>query len=119
MTKFSPPGERINVAIIIEACAAAFDVSDLDIRSARKNAEAVRARAIAMLLAKEMTGLSLQEIGAHFGQRDGSSVSARIASLNAQLNEPGQYELARDIVLVRATLQSGGLRASPRTGRRH
>lgn len=51
-----------------------FKVSRADIKSARRTAEIVRPRQIAMFLAKTVTLRSLPEIGRRFGGRDHTTV---------------------------------------------
>ena len=64
------PDAHPTVHEIIKAVGEAFLVSVTDIRSARRDAGIVRARQIAMALAKRLTLQSYPEIGRNMGGRD-------------------------------------------------
>jgi chromosomal replication initiator protein len=54
--------------------AAAYNISRIDLTSARRTANVVRPRQVAMYLAKALTVRSLPEIGRRFGGRDHTTV---------------------------------------------
>lgn len=56
------------------ACARHFNVSRIDILSARRTAVVVWPRQIAMYLSKELTLRSYPDIGRHFGGRDHTTI---------------------------------------------
>lgn len=64
---------RITVAAIKEVVANRYDVSTLELDSCRRTKNLVRARQVAMYLAREITQQSLPEIGRRFG-RDHTTV---------------------------------------------
>lgn len=59
---------------IQERICAAFDISIIDLKSARKTKHLVAPRHIAMLLCKKYTLASFPAIGAAFGERDHSTI---------------------------------------------
>jgi chromosomal replication initiator protein len=69
-----PAPKRLKIADIQKLVASHFQVSLNDIMSARRNASVVRARHVAMYLAKLLTPKSLLEISRRFGGRDHTTV---------------------------------------------
>lgn len=65
---------RVSVAMILHAASAAFGVSMIELRSARRGDAAVRARFAACLLACELTELSYPQVGRSIGMRDHSTI---------------------------------------------
>lgn len=63
-----------NVADIAKAVAQHFQVKLTDIRGTTRKANLVRMRGLAMHLCRQLTSLSLQQIGHYFGGRDHSTV---------------------------------------------
>jgi chromosomal replication initiator protein len=63
-----------NVADIAKAVAQHFQVKLADIRGTTRKANLVRMRGLAMHLCRQLTSLSLQQIGHYFGGRDHSTV---------------------------------------------
>lgn len=66
--------KSIPVAVIQEAVARSFNVSVRDILSARRTANVVLPRQLAMYLARHLTRRSLPDIGRCFGDRDHTTV---------------------------------------------
>lgn len=62
------------VAAIIKTVGEFYQISELDIRSKRRDAETVWARQVAMWLAKETTTHSLPQLGQAIGGRDHTTV---------------------------------------------
>ena len=58
-----------------------------DLKSARKPANVVRARQIAMYLCRELTGKSLPDIGQRFGGRDHTTVLHAIRKIALQVRQ--------------------------------
>lgn len=73
----------LNVDLIQRTVATAYGVSRHDMLSARRTANVVRPRQIAMYLAKTMTLRSLPEIGRRFGGRDHTTVLHAIRKMDA------------------------------------
>lgn len=65
---------RVKIQDIQHAVARQYNVSRADLLSARRTANVVRPRQVAMLLCKQITGKSLPEIGRKFGGRDHTTV---------------------------------------------
>jgi chromosomal replication initiator protein len=78
------------VAEIRAASCRHFNVNEVTISSRRTDAQAVRARHIAMYLARQLTPLSLPNIGRQFGGRDHTTVLyavRKVASSASLCNE--------------------------------
>ena len=65
---------RITPDLVMSVAADYFDISSEDIRSANRSRPLVTARQTAMFLCRELTDLSLPQIGIRFGGRDHSTV---------------------------------------------
>ena len=65
---------RITPDLVMSVAAEYFDISSEDIRSANRSRPLVTARQTAMYLCRELTDLSLPQIGIRFGGRDHSTV---------------------------------------------
>lgn len=92
-----PPVERI-----VMACAKHFGVSKLDIKSARRTANVVRPRQVAMYLAKMLTLRSLPEIGYRFGGRDHTTVLHAVRKIEALVRR--DWTVAHDVALIEAEM---------------
>jgi chromosomal replication initiator protein len=68
------PARQIGVTDIIEAVTGMFDVRLTDLQGKRRNRSLALPRQICMYLARELTPLSLEEIGGYFGGRDHTTV---------------------------------------------
>lgn len=78
------PG-ALTVDQVAKAVAARFGVPARDLRSASRRASLVAPRHLAMLLAREQTGLSFAAIGVHFGRRDAATVRHACRAAAARL----------------------------------
>ncbi len=67
-------GKRIRVDDVISVVTEHFGVSMAELQSKRRTQSVVFPRQLAMFLVRQLTGLSLNEIGGHFGGRDHSTV---------------------------------------------
>ena len=65
----------VKIANVMEVVSETMDVTVDQLKSKRRTQDLARARQIAMHLAREMTGASLNQIGRAFGNRDHSTVS--------------------------------------------
>jgi chromosomal replication initiator protein len=74
LTRYHHPRHRINVTQVIESVARAHGLQAYDLTGKRRTARINRARQIAMYLAREMTELSLPQIGEAFGGRAHTTV---------------------------------------------
>lgn len=96
-------GDAPRIEQIQRAVANHFDVSKVDLLSARRTADIVRPRQIAMYLCKTLTSRSLPEIGRHFGGRDHTTVlhAVRKITLHLSVDQSTRAELAQ----IKAALQ--------------
>jgi hypothetical protein len=65
---------RVNSSQVMAAVARVFDWSITDMKSARRQPPVVEARHVAMAITKQLTLLSLPQIGKRFGGRDHTTV---------------------------------------------
>ena len=88
----------VKIADIMEVVADVHDLSIDQLKSKRRTQDLARARQIAMHLAREMTGASLNKIGREFGGRDHSTVAhacQKIEKLEAK--DPAFRGAVRDL----------------------
>lgn len=76
---------------ILAAVAKRFGQSPDEIRSGRRHASLVRARHLAMYLAKQLTRLSLSEIGRFFGNRDHSTVLHAVRKMECETRRSADF----------------------------
>lgn len=107
----APPAPRVDE--IQRVVCAAYRVQMVDMTSARRTANLVRPRQVAMYLAKTMTGKSLPEIGRRFGGRDHTTVLWAIRKIagkvevNAEDPEAFDAELSELVSSLRAKIEAG------------
>jgi len=75
----------INVDMIQKAVANHFDISLYDLRTTKRNKNIVLPRQVAMYLTRQLTGLSLPEIGAAFGGKDHTTVLHSCKKINKEI----------------------------------
>ena len=92
-----------NVATIIAAVAQEFGVTELDMRSARRAATVVRARHVAMYLARHMTLRSFPEIARLLGDRDHTSVMYGVKAADLAMDR--DLELAIRVARLRDRIE--------------
>lgn len=78
-------GGKISIDKIQRAVCSHFDITTLEMQSARRTAHLVRPRQIAMYLCKVMTLRSLPEIARRFGDRDHTTALHAIRKIDAQV----------------------------------
>ena len=81
------PKKLITVDFIQRAVAEEFGVSLQDLKTKRRNKSIVLPRQIAMYLSRELTDLSLPEIGGVFGGKDHTTVLHSYNKIQGQLNK--------------------------------
>jgi chromosomal replication initiator protein len=79
-----------------------YEVSAGDLRSRRRSQKVVLPRQVAIYLARELTGLAFDRIGAYFGGRDHST--ALYAFQKVQQGIKGDLELAGTVKAIRSEL---------------
>jgi chromosomal replication initiator protein len=78
---------RVTPDLIVTVAAEYFDVTPDEIKSANRSRPLVTARQIAMYLCRELTDLSLPQIGSRFGGRDHSTVVHANNKIREQMKE--------------------------------
>ena len=91
---------------IREATAAHFQTGVETLESRRRDANTIRARHVAIFLTREMSDLSLPQIGALYGDRDHTTVLNSIRRIDQQLL--ADPEVTRAVESIRATIHSRG-----------
>ena len=73
-SNIKPRGAGITLERITQMVCREYEVKDTDLRSKRRSRSVSEPRQVIMYLARQLTKLSLDEIGDHFGGRDHSTV---------------------------------------------
>ncbi len=94
--------KRVKIEDIQKLVASHYNVTKADILSARRTANVVRPRQIAMFLAKTLTPRSLPEIGRRFGGRDHTTVLHAVRKIEALVGTDGR--LSEEIELLKRML---------------
>ena len=89
----------VTIERIIEEVARTFDISSEDIKSNRRDANVATARQIAMYVIREVTGVTLENIGAEFSDRNHATVSHSLKKVTAQIETDSRLrERIEDII---------------------
>lgn len=107
---FPPPPRLImnRVQAIQHATLTEFPtITMADLRSQRRTAAIVRARQVAMYIAKKMTSQSLPEIGNRFGGRDHTTVFHAVKKIGALVEK--DPELAAKIERIKENIPEVGI----------
>lgn len=96
-------GGKVSVEKIQSVVARAYNISDMDMRSARRTANVVRPRQVAMYLAKTLTLRSLPDIGRRFGGRDHTTVLHAVRKIDALVSNDAV--LADEVEALKRHLQ--------------
>ena len=99
----APELKRVRIEDIQRVVARQYNVSRGDLLSARRTANVVRPRQIAMYLAKTLTLRSLPEIGRRFGGRDHTTVLHAVRKIESLIGNDNA--LAAEIEVLRGQLQ--------------
>ena len=94
---------EISIAAITTATARYFKLKSSDLKSSSRRRNIVRARSLAMYLARRLTSRSLHQIGDHFGGRDHSTVLHGIRKTETLLEEDLELRRAADDVSEKVT----------------
>ena len=100
----SRPAVSSDAEVIQLQVAAAFDLTRNELLGQSRTAGAVRARQVAIYLTRELTDLSLPQIGRLYGGRDHSTVLNSIRRIESRL--PGDRELAGRLQQLRRDIHS-------------
>ena len=91
--------EPVTIERIINNVASVYNVTPDEIRSSKRTSSISNARQVAAYIIKDMTELSLKEVGAELGGRDHSTVTFYIKTINDQMrNDPKVKETIEDII---------------------
>ena len=90
--------EEVSIASIAAAVAKYFRLKTSDLRSSSRKQSLVRARSLAMLLARQLTSKSMHQIGDYFGGRDHTTVLHAIRKTESLLQEDADLRRAADEV---------------------
>ena len=93
---------------IIEVVLDHYEMEAADLLSAKKVRTIVRARQVGMYLARQLTPLSLTQIGSLFGGRDHTTVLYALRQIEKNL--PGDQRLRSEVETVRSRLSVAHLR---------
>ena len=91
-------GRAMHVAVpdIIDAVTRRFSVKRADLLSKKRSKSIAFPRQVCMYLARELTGLSLEEIGGYFGGRDHSTVLHALKRVSEEHGEDSRLALILD-----------------------
>ncbi len=101
---YSRPVQATSVEEIQERVAEAFGISRAELVGTSRAATPLRARQVAIFLTREMTDLSLPQIGRLYGGRDHSTVLNSLRRVESSLTEGGQ--LGERVEELRAVIHS-------------
>ena len=90
----SHPDDEIALSKITQAVAKLFGQKTTDLRSSSRKQSVVRARSLAMLLARKLTSKSLHQIGLYFGGRDHSTVLHAIRKTESLVDQDNELHQA-------------------------
>ena len=89
----------LTVEKIIDEVAHTYGVSGDDIRSSRRNSNISNARQIAIYAVREITGMSMKNIGDEFGGRDHSTIVYAINQIEKNMSkDPKLKSTVEDII---------------------
>lgn len=87
------PSRKISIPDIVQAIVERFNIRSADLLGKRRNRSVAFPRQVCMYLARELTSLSLEEIGGYFGGRDHTTVMHAIRTIQEQRSRDGELEL--------------------------
>ena len=95
------PTKLITIDFIQRCVVEEFGISLQDLKTRRRNKQVVFPRQIAMYLSRELTGLSLPEIGEFFGGKDHTTVLHSCKKIKEELlNNPALKERVEKVIQV-------------------
>ncbi len=78
---------RVSVELIQKRVAGYFDIKTSDMKAKKRNKQVAYPRQIAMYLSRELTNMTLPDIGEHFGGRDHSTVIHAYEKIQKELKK--------------------------------
>ena len=100
------PEHQPGLEQIVKVVQKRYDMRLSQLQSKRRSRHIVLPRQICMYLARQMTDLSLEDIGTYFGGRDHTTVMHACRKIERQMHEDAA--LARTVREIRASVQGGG-----------
>ena len=89
----------VTVDKIVEEVSRTFGISVEDIRSKKRDEEIANARQVAMYCMREVTSMTMEQIGAEFGGRNHSTVTHSIKKVSEQLKKDQNLkDMVEDII---------------------
>lgn len=88
---------RLDMETILHGVAEAFGLKAADLTGHSRLRQAAWPRRVAMLLARELTGLTTTEIGEAFGGRDHSTVIHALKKARQEMQNPNQIQMLENI----------------------
>ncbi len=82
---------EVNLQRILSVVTERLNVKSSDVRGQRRHKSLVAARHACMFLARQMTPLSLEEIGGFFGNRDHSTVLHALKTVSQRVTQDEGY----------------------------
>lgn len=102
--EIDPPADaRPTIGLVQRKCCLFYEIALSDMTSESRMGPIVRARQIAMFLAKEMTFKSLPEIGRRFGNRDHTTVLHAVRKIGRL--ESSDNDLAEELATLREQIK--------------
>jgi chromosomal replication initiator protein len=92
-----PAETKVDMETILNGVAAFFNLKVTDLTGQSKLRHTAWPRRVAMLLAREMTGLTTTDIGAALGGRDHSTVIHALKKIQEELRNPTQVQAVENI----------------------
>jgi chromosomal replication initiator protein len=87
------PAKSITITDILRVVTDRYNVRMADLQGKRRNRSIAFPRQVCMYLARELTPLSLEEIGGHFGGRDHTTVLHAVRQVQAQRGHDPELEV--------------------------
>jgi len=89
----------VTIEHIIDEVSRYYEVSPQDVRSPRRTAQISTARQVAMYVVREITGMSMEAIGAEFGGRDHSTVVYALKQVEKTMEENSHFKsIVEDLI---------------------
>ena len=89
----------VTIEKIIEEVSRTFGISTDDIRSSKRDADITTARQVAMYIIREVTGMTMVDIGSEFTDRNHSTVTHSLKKISAQISTDSRLrETVEDII---------------------
>ncbi|MFH1621772.1 MAG: chromosomal replication initiator protein DnaA [Candidatus Omnitrophota bacterium] len=84
--------KNINIETILKKVANNYQLSTGDLKTKRRNKNIVEARQVAMYITRELTNLSLPEIGLNFGGKDHTTVLHSYNKIKEKINKDQRFK---------------------------